>query len=59
MDPFLIKKMVEKCNLWDRKQCTYVLFTVNRVNYCGLEKKKEENVEEKRKRGFHCNPNSH
>ena len=41
----------------------YTLFTVDKVNYCGLEKKKkkkeEKNVEEKRRRQFHCNPNSH
>ena len=57
--PIFNKKVTEKCNLWDRKQCTYVLFTVDKVNYCGLEKKKMKNVEEKRRRRFHCNPNSH
>ena len=41
-DPFLIKKVVEKCNLWDREQCTNALFTVDKLNYCGLNKKKKE-----------------
>ena len=45
-DPFLIKKVAKKCNLWDCEQYTYALFTVDKVNYCGLEKKKR-----KRKRG--------
>ena len=59
-DPFLIKKIAKKCNLWDREQYTYALFIVDKVNYCGLEKKKkEENVEKKRRRGFHCKPNGH
>ena len=33
--PIFNKKVVEKCNLWDRKQCTDALFTVDKVNYCG------------------------
>ena len=37
-DPFLIKKVAEKCNLWDREQYTDALFTVDKVNYCGLKK---------------------
>ena len=46
------KKVAKKCNLWDRKQYTYVLFTVDKVNYCGLEKKKKKKKEKKRgKRG--------
>ena len=57
------KKVAEKCNLWDREQCTDALFTVDKVNYCGLNKKKkkerEKNAEEKRRRHFHCNPNCH
>ena len=36
------KKIVKKCNLWDYKQYTYVLFTIDKVNYCGLKKKKEK-----------------
>ena len=36
------KKVVEKCNLWDREQCTDALFTVDKVNYCGLNLKKRE-----------------
>ena len=51
MGPIFNKKIAKKCNLWDRKQYTYALFTVDKVNYCGLEKekrkKKEENVEKK------------
>ena len=59
--PIFNKKFVKKCNLWDREQYTYALFTVDKVNYCGLEKKKkkEENVEKKRRRSFHCKPNGH
>ena len=48
--------------MWDREQYTYTLFTVDKVNYCGLEKKKkkkEKNVEKKHRRGFHCKPNGH
>ena len=61
MGPIFNKKVTEKCNLRDYKQCIYALFTVDKVNYCGLEKKKkkEKNVEEKRRHRFHCNPNSH
>ena len=61
MGPIFNKKVAKKCNLWDREQYTYTLFTVDKVNYCGLEKKKkkEENVEKKRKRRFHCKPNGH
>ena len=40
-DLFLIKKIAKKCNLWDRKQYTYALFTVDKVNNCGLKKKKK------------------
>ena len=60
-DLFLIKKIAKKCNLWDRKQYTYALFTVDKVNNCRLKKKKkkEENVEKKRKRGFQLNVNGH
>ena len=47
MGPIFNKKVVEKCNLWDRKQCTDALFTVDKVNYCRLKKKK------KKKRGKH------
>ena len=50
MGPIFNKKVTKKCNLWDREQYTYALFTIDKVNYCGLEKKKrrgkrgEENV---------------
>ena len=30
------------CNLWDRKQYTYALFTVDKVNNCRLKKKKKK-----------------
>ena len=59
------KKFVKMCNLWDRKQYTYALFTVDKVNNYGLKKKKkkkkkkEENVEKKRKRGFQLKVNGH
>ena len=29
--PILNKKVAEKCNLWDREQCTNALFTVDKV----------------------------
>ena len=57
-DLFLIKKIAKKCNLWDRKQYIYALFTVDKVNNCGL-KKKKENMEKKCRHGFHCKPNGH
>ena len=41
-DLFLIKKIAKKCNLWDRKQYTYALFTVDKVNNCRLKKKKKK-----------------
>ena len=40
-DLFLIKKIAKKCNLWDRKQYTYTLFTVDKVNNYRLKKKKK------------------
>ena len=45
-DLFLIKKITKKYNLQDRKQYTYALFTVDKVNNCGFKKKKKK--EEKR-----------
>ena len=60
MGPIFNKKVAKKCNLWDRKQYTYVLFTVDKINHCGLEKKnKEENVEKKHKREFQLKANGH
>ena len=54
------KKVAKKCNLWDREQYTYALFTVDKVNNCRLEKKKEEeNVEKKHRRGFQLKANGH
>ena len=43
--PIFNKKIAKKCNLWDRKQYIYALFTVDKVNNYGLKSKK------KRKRG--------
>ena len=48
------KKFVKKYNLWDRKQYKFILFTIDKVNYCRAEKKKEkkekeeENMEKKK-----------
>ena len=41
------KKIVEKGNLWDRKQCMNALFTVDKVNYCGLNQKKRKKKKRK------------
>ena len=49
MEPIFNKKVAEKCNLWDREQCTYALFTVDKVNYCRLKKKKEKKKRGKRR----------
>ena len=46
-DPFLKKKVTEKCNLWDREQCMDALFTVDKVNYCGLNQKKKKKKKRK------------
>ena len=40
MGPIFNKKVAKKYNLWDREQYTYALFTVDKVIYCGLKKKK-------------------
>ena len=42
MGPIFNKKVVKKCNLWDREQYIYVLFTVDKVNNCWLEEKKKK-----------------
>ena len=42
MGPIFNKKVVKKCNLWDREQYIYALFTVDKVNYYGLKKKKKK-----------------
>ena len=61
MRPIFNKKVAEKCNLWDREQCMDALFTVDKVNYCGLnqkkKKKKEKNAAPKRRRRNNCHPN--
>ena len=60
MGPIFNKKVAKKYNLWDREQYTYALFTVDKVNNCGLKKEEEEeNMEKKRRHGFHCKPNGH
>ena len=41
------KKIAEKGNLWDRKQCMNALFTVDKVNYCGLNQKKRKKKKRK------------
>ena len=42
MGPIFNKKVAKKCNLWDRKQYTYALLTVDKINNYGLEKKKKK-----------------
>ena len=49
-DPFLMKKVAEKCNLWVYEQYTEALFTEDLVNNCDLEKKKK-GKRRKKKRG--------
>ena len=56
------KKVAKKCNLWDREQYTYALFTVDKVNNCGLESKKKRKKGkrgEKRRHGFQLKANGH
>ena len=48
-DPFLIKKLLKIVIYGTREQCTNALFTVDKVNYCGLNKKKKKKKREKRK----------
>ena len=48
--PIFNKKVAEKCNLWDREQCTDALFTVDKVNYCELNQKKKKKKREREKR---------
>ena len=61
--PIFNKKVAEKYNLWDREQYTDVLFTVDKVNYCGWTKKKKtkERKTQLKKRGRRNNldPNGH
>ena len=57
--PIFNKKVAEKCNFWDREQCTDALFTVDKVNYCGWTKKKKKTQFWKRRRKNKCNPNGH
>ena len=56
MRPIFNKKIVKKCNLWDREQYACALFTVDKVNNCELKKKKRR---EKRRRGFQHKANGH
>ena len=46
MGPIFNKKVAKKCNLWDCKQYIYALFTVDKVNYYGLKKKKKKKSRE-------------
>ena len=55
MGPIFNTKVAKKYNLWNRKQYTYVLFTIDKVK--PKKKKKEKNVKKKRKREFHYKPN--
>ena len=62
MGPIFNKKVVKKCNLWDRKQCTYILFIVDKLKYCGLTKKKKKKRKtqlKKRGRRNNLDPNGH
>ena len=38
--PIFNEKIVKKCNLWVREQCTDALFTVKKSTNAGLKKKK-------------------
>ena len=59
MRPIFNKKIVKKCNLWDCEQYTYILFTVDNVNNCGLEKKKKKRGKrgKEHRHGFQLKPN--
>ena len=49
-----MKKLLKSGICETYEQCMYELFTVDKVNYCGLKKKKkkEKNAEEKRNATF-------
>ena len=47
MGPIFNKKVAKKYNLWDREQYTYALFTVDKVNNCGLKKKDKKKKKRK------------
>ena len=49
-DPFLIKKLLKIVIYGTREQCTNALFTVDKVNYCGLNKKKKKKKKRKTQR---------
>ena len=42
MRPIFNKKIIKKCNLWNREPYVYVPFTIDIVNYCGWKKKKKK-----------------
>ena len=46
--PIFNKKVIESVICRTREQCMYALFTVDKVNYCGLNKKKENKREKRR-----------
>ena len=62
MGPIFNKKIVKKCNLWDREQYTNILFTMTKSTIAAEPKKKKKKKKEKNaviKRRNNCNPNSH
>ena len=55
-NPFLIKKMTEKWNLWVYKQYIYALFTVDLVKLYSWNKKKKKKSQ--KAATYNSNPNS-
>ena len=47
MEPIFNKKIAKKCNLWDCEHYIYALFTVDKVNYYGLKKKRKKKREKR------------
>ena len=60
MRPIFNEKIVEKCNLWVREQCTNALSTVEKSTNVSLKKKKKgkTRISAKRGRGT-LNPNEY
>ena len=52
MGPIFNEKVAEKWNLWVRKQCMDILFTVKKSTNVGWKKKKKKKKRRKRKRSF-------
>ena len=42
LDQFLIKNLLKSVICGTHEQCTYALFTADKVNYCGLEREKKK-----------------